>query len=128
MDEETALRQKRACDERKREQSERKEKECNLDKKGGGADNDEEHKHRHGAPSAARLGIGAAVEAIFEERNKPAYPRNGMADRARKAAGIADQELDQQSQKRERCGHGLSTDLVPLADHDKAPSHGARPA
>ena len=70
MDEETALREERACDERKRDQSERKEKQRHLDEEGNDAHHDEAQKQRHGAPSAARLGIVAAVEAIFEEGSR----------------------------------------------------------
>ena len=49
MDEEAALRKERACDKRKRDQSERKEKQRHLDEEGNDADHDEEHKQRHGA-------------------------------------------------------------------------------
>src|SRR3990170_2617098 len=91
------------------DQPKRQKEQALLDEECHQADNAEKRKHRHGPCPAARLGVRAvAVQALVEPADETAHPGDGMADRTRQPVRIADRELDQQSKKRERRGHGTS--------------------
>jgi len=47
------------------------------------------------------------VEPPVERSDQRAHPGHRMADRIRQALRIADHELDQHGQERERCEHSL---------------------